>query len=97
MTGICPHCFRVVRLTKHNTCYRHGYRSHAANKNWRGEFLGSGFGMVESKSACPGSGKSRLTPLAVDACPFCVAGFDPNFEGFVPCTACDGTGRATKA
>lgn len=40
---------------------------------------------------------SRPTPLAVDACPFCVAGFDPNFEGFVPCTACDGTGRATKA
>jgi ribosomal protein S27AE len=40
---------------------------------------------------------SGLTPLAVDACPFCVAGFDPNFEGFVPCTACDGTGRATKA
>lgn len=61
MTGICPFCFKVVRLTKGNTCYRHGYRSYARNRNWRGEFLGGGFGMVETKSACPGGGKPPNT------------------------------------
>lgn len=54
--GTCSFCFRPVVLTKNGLIFRHGWKNYARNKIYLGFTMKNNYSMVETRSACPGSG-----------------------------------------